>query len=382
MQNHHYDFIIVGSGLAGLQLALAFSKDNFFKDKTIALIDKSSKSKNDKTWCYWEKGKGKWDHLIHAAWNKGAFISNHKNLALKLSPYTYKMLRSIDFYNDVKYQLKAHNSIKFIQDCVTSVEETETEVQVIGEQQIYTATHVFDSRIPEDFFKESKKTIKIHQHFKGWMIETSTPQFNPEQFIMMDYRLKWKNSTSFTYVLPISPTKAFVEYTFFTPFTTEEDVYDEQLKSYIKKYLQVKEYKITEMEMGNIPMTNFPFHKYHSNKITKIGTGGGWVKPSTGYSFKHTEKKVQRILQNLKEKNSPSNGIFNKKFYYYDKVFLKVLEKENEKGEWLFEQFYSKNSIQDIFKYLDEETNFSEDLKIMGTLYSSAFIKAFFKSLN
>ncbi|PZW39788.1 lycopene beta-cyclase [Mesonia algae] len=382
MQNHHYDFIIVGSGLAGLQLALAFSKDNFFKDKSIALIDESSKSKNDKTWCYWEKGKGKWDHLIHATWNKGAFISNHKNLALKLSPYTYKMLRSIDFYNDAKSQLKAHNSIKFIQDCVTSVEENETEVQVIGEQQIYTATHVFDSRIPEDFFKENKKTIKIHQHFKGWMIETSTPQFNPKQFIMMDYRLKWKNSTSFTYVLPISPTKAFVEYTFFTPFTTEEDVYDEQLKSYIKKYLNLKDYRITETEMGNIPMTNFPFHKYHSNKITKIGTGGGWVKPSTGYSFKHTEKKVKRILQNFKEKKSPSNEIFNKKFYYYDKVFLKVIEKENEKGEWLFEQFYSKNSIQDIFKYLDEETNFSEDLRIMGTLYSSAFIKAFFKSLN
>lgn len=382
MQNHHYDFIIVGSGLAGLQLALAFSKDNFFKDKSIALIDKSLKSKNDKTWCYWEKGRGKWDHLIHASWNKGAFISNHKNLALKLSPYTYKMLRSIDFYNDAKSQLKAHNSIKFIQDCVTSMEENETEVQVIGEQQTYTATHVFDSRIPEDFFKESKKIIKIHQHFKGWMIETSKPQFNPEQFIMMDYRLKWKNSTSFTYVLPISPTKAFVEYTFFTPFTTEEDVYDEQLKSYIEKYLQVKEYKITETEMGNIPMTNFPFHKYHSNKITKIGTGGGWVKPSTGYSFKHTEKKVQRILHNLKENKSPSNGILNKKFYYYDKVFLKVLEKENEKGEWLFEQFYGKNSIQDIFKYLDEETNFSEDLRIMGTLYSSAFIKAFFTSLN
>ena len=382
MQNHHYDFIIVGSGLAGLQLALAFSKDNFFKDKSIALIDKSSKSKNDKTWCYWEKGRGNWDHLIHASWNKGAFISNHKNLALKLSPYTYKMLRSIDFYSDTKSQLKAHNSIKFIQDGVTSVEENETEVQVIGEQQIYTATHVFDSRIPEDFFKESKKTIQIHQHFKGWMIETSTPQFNPEQFIMMDYKLKWKNSTSFTYVLPISPTKAFVEYTFFTPFTTEEGVYDEQLKRYIKKYLKLKDYRITETEMGNIPMTNFPFHKYHSNKITKIGTGGGWVKPSTGYSFKHTEKKVQRILQNLKEKKSPSNGIFNKKFYYYDKVFLKVLEKENEKGEWLFNQFYSKNSIQDIFKYLDEETKFSEDLKIMGTLYSSAFIKAFFKSLN
>ena len=35
-----YDYIIIGNGLAGFQLALALSKDSFFNDKQIALIDK------------------------------------------------------------------------------------------------------------------------------------------------------------------------------------------------------------------------------------------------------------------------------------------------------------------------------------------------------
>jgi len=382
MQDHHYDFVIVGSGLAGLQLALALSEEAFFADKKIALVDKCSKSTNDKTWCFWEEGKGKWDSLIHQSWKKGFFISDQRHISLDLSPYTYKMIKSIDFYNYAKRQLKSHNSIYFIKDTITSLEENKSTVLAIGEVQTYTASHVFDSRIPTDFFESDNKTVKIHQHFKGWMIETETRQFNPEAFTMMDYRLKWKNSTSFTYILPISTTKAFIEYTFFTPFTVEENVYDKQLKDYIDNYLKLKDYKITEIEMGDIPMTNFPFNKYHTDKITKIGTGAGWVKPSTGYSFKHTEKKVKRILQNLKEGKIPSKNTLNKKFYYYDKVFLKVLEQENEKGEWVFEQFYHKNDIQDIFKYLDEETNLFQDLKIMGSLYSSTFIKAFFKSLH
>jgi len=54
-QTYHYG--IIGAGLAGLQLALAFSKDPFFKHKKIVLIDPSPKTINDKTWCFWEKGR-------------------------------------------------------------------------------------------------------------------------------------------------------------------------------------------------------------------------------------------------------------------------------------------------------------------------------------
>ena len=54
---------------------------------------------------------------------------------------------------------------------------------------------------------------------------------------------------------------------------------------------------------------------------------------------------------------------------------------ENEKGEWIFERFYSKNSIEAMFKFLDEESSLIEELKIMKSLFSLAFIKAFFKTL-
>ena len=55
MSQKHYDYIIVGNGLAGLQLALAFAKDSYFNDKSIALIDASTKTENDKTWSFGNK---------------------------------------------------------------------------------------------------------------------------------------------------------------------------------------------------------------------------------------------------------------------------------------------------------------------------------------
>ena len=51
----------------------------------------------------------------------------------------------------------------------------------------------------------------------------------------MDYRIRDKNKTAFTYVLPITKNKALVEYTYFTPKLVDTKEYDRNLSIYIKK---------------------------------------------------------------------------------------------------------------------------------------------------
>ena len=197
----------------------------------------------------------------------------------------------------------------------------------------------------------------------------------------MDYRLKDGNQTTFMYVLPFSSKEALVEFTYFTENIVEESTYDSFLEQYIKNYLNITEYKIEETEIGQIPMTTFPFYKYNTKNITKIGTAGGWVKPSSGYSFKITQYKVAKIVSNLKQDKLPSEGLFKKKYRFYDKVFLQVLKDENHKGEFIFEKFYRKNSPKTMFKFLDEASSLFEDIKVMLSLFTFSFIKAFFKTL-
>ncbi|TYB80095.1 lycopene cyclase [Bizionia saleffrena] len=380
MVTNHFDYIIVGNGLAGFQLALALSNDPYFKNKQIAIIDKNPKTTNDKTWCYWEKGVGKWDHLITKSWKTAHFFSSNKALKLHLEPYTYKMLESIHFYNDARRVLSKNENIHSILEAVISVEE-QSKITVITSEANYTATHVFDSRITTDFKAQKDSYISIAQHFKGWTIETETAVFDTKAFTMMDYRIKHNNQTTFTYVLPITPKKALIEFTYFTPELVADNVYDIFLKRYISEILNINNYTVTEVEKGIIPMTNFPFKSYSTSNVTKIGTAGGWVKGSTGYSFKHTEKKVHQIIENLKANRLPSAHLFQEKYGFYDKVFLKVLQDNNEMGEWIFEQFYAKNPVQTMFQFLDEESSFKEEFKVMKSLFSIAFIKAFFKTL-
>ncbi|WP_435413177.1 lycopene cyclase family protein [Psychroserpens mesophilus] len=379
-ESSHFDYIIIGNGLAGLQLALKLSEDTFFSTKTIALIDPSEKNTNDKTWSFWEKESSQWDSIISKSWNKASVLTSEKDIQLDLKPYNYNTIKALDFYKYAKTKLQTKDNIHFIIESVVSVEENE-DVLVTTNNSTYSASHVFDSRVPEEFSIQNNKSISIIQHFKGWIIKTENNCFNDSKVIMMDYRLKDGNQTTFMYVLPFSTTEALVEFTYFTENVVEEHIYDNFIKTYIKDYLKIDTYTILETEQGQIPMSNFDFSKFNSNKITKIGTGGGWVKGSTGYSFKHTEKKVSKIIENLKANQRPSRNLFKQKFKFYDKVFLKVLKDENHKGEWIFKQFYGKNSIQTMFRFLDEESTLFEELKIMWSLFSWSFIKAFFKTL-
>ena len=374
LSTNHFDYIIIGNGLAGLQLALEFSNDTFFDDKQFALIDVSNKTKNDKTWCFWEEGSGKWDHIVFKSWSAAQFYSSNKTLNLDLNPYKYKMIRSSDFYQDAKARLSKKENFHFIVDKVTQVEEKEI-VHITTKNHTYSANHVFDSRISDSFFNKEDNYTRINQHFKGWIIETKSDVFNPENFTMMDYRLKDGKQTTFTYVLPFSTKKALVEFTYFTEHIVDDKTYDTFLKQYLSNFLKIEEYEVLEVETGNIPMTDFPFENESSKHITKIGTAAGWVKGSTGYSFKHTEKKVSKIIENLKFNFRTTKDLNNKKHQFYDAIFLKVLKDENDKGEWIFEQFYSKNSVETMFKFLDEDSSFFEELKIMQSLFSFSFLK-------
>ena len=375
MLGPRYFYVIIGGGLAGLQLARQLSRDVFFKGKKIAIID-SDFSMPVKTWCFWEKGKGKWDDLLTKSWNKGKFISSEENIDLQLSPYTYKMIKAKDYHQKLQDEIEESGDIEFITDEIRKIDPVTMKAK--GLKKSYGATHFFDSRVDPSYL-ESKKHTTIFQHFKGWEVETEKPVFTPDSFTMMDYRIKYPDATAFTYILPFTEKKALVEYTFFSPFLTEDKVYDEMLQQYFEKILKTKDFKIKSTETGVIPMTDFPFDKANTEQITKIGTGGGWVKPSTGYSFKNTEKRIGKIIENIKSGKLPGENLINNKFRKYDAIFLDVLAQNNQKGEEIFTKFYNKNSPQDIFRYLDEETSVSEDLKIMLSLYSFDFVTSFFR---
>ena len=198
---------------------------------------------------------------------------------------------------------------------------------------------------------------------------------------MMDYRVQWKTDTSFAYVLPFSPTFALVEFTLFNEALIQDADYEEKLKAYISSYLKISNYTIKEVEKGSIPMSDYPFYSHHSDTITKIGTAGGWVRPSSGYSFKNAERYAQKIVENIKKGRAPHKKIARSRFRLYDAIFLRVLKERNDLGSEIFQTLYTKHQAKTLFRFLDEESTVPEDIKIMFSLNKPIFQRALLKSV-
>ncbi len=373
MDETKFDYAIVGVGAAGLQLVLKMISDDFFAEKSILLLDKDEKVTNDRTWCFWEEGETLWDQLATQTWRNGLFYNQDKTITFDLAPYRYKMVRSADFYAYAKAEISKAKNVEWVKAEVAEINGQ----QILTAVGTYKASHIFDSRIPGAFDEKKDKYHSLIQHFKGWFIQTEQPIFDNDTFTMMDFRLKWKDSTSFTYVLPLSENQALVEFTLFNHRLLPDNEYDDYLKSYMEKYLKNSDYTIKEVEQGQIPMSDYPFHKHHSTYITKIGTAGGWVRPSSGYSFKNADRYSSMMIENIKKGNRPENGIATSRFRTYDSIFLNVLASRNDLGEEIFTRLYTKPKIQSVFRFLDERSSFFEDLRVMFSLNGPQFWKAF-----
>lgn len=375
-----FDYIIIGGGLSGLHLTNCFVDDEYFNDYSFLIIDRKMSKKEDHYFSFWEKGNGKWDKLLKQKWNKGDFFSGSEKVEMDFSDYNYKTLSSSKFNQYVKRKIKNKKNFKFINDTVLKIREHNNKLIVVGNKRNYKSKHIFDSRLLSDINKEIKKYTYLKQHFLGWVIKTDEKKFNKNSFVFMDYRIRDKNNTAFTYVLPFKKNEALIEYTYFSKEKCDREVYEGYIKEYLRKYYNLENYNIIKSEHGIIPMTTYPFYKGSTKNITKIGTAGGWVKPSTGYSFKNCEKYSLRILDNIKERKD-LRIIPKRKYYFLDKILLGVLSKYNHRGETIFYRMIKRNSTKKVLEFLDEESKLLDIVKIIISMRSIYFVQVFIKSL-
>lgn len=374
-----YDFIIAGSGAAGLMLAYRMSQDSFFDDKKILLIDKFVKNTNDRTWCFWQEGAGEWDHIISKSWPKIFFGSQKFTKDIDLGQYNYKMLRSSDFYNFIYNILKDKSNFEFATNGINHITEKENLVHLHSDDTIFVGKKVFNSIFDPSIIATLPEFPYLKQHFIGWFVKTEIPVFDDTKATFMDFTVDQKGNTRFMYVLPTTPYEALVEYTLFSEHLLNKAEYESEIKQYLSK-LGISDYIITETEMGDIPMTSYPFERHNTSNLLHIGSAGGWTKASTGYTFASTTRKTKELINFLKKESDFTRFHHRSRYWYYDLIFLDVLYRNNEAGSYVFSSIFRNNSLKKIFQFLDESGTLMEDVKIMlrtrpmGLFTVSAFL--------
>ena len=370
-----YDYIFSGAGLAALMTVYRMVVSEKFKGKTILLIDQDLKKSNDRTWCFWEKPQGEFNHLVAQKWKSALFADENHRRILNLNPYEYQMIRGLDFYDFVFETILKSPTVTFLNEKVISFHDDGIAVQVTTENSKLSGSKLFNSIFnPEKIVRQTEYPL-LQQHFIGWFIKTKEPVFHPEIATFMDFSVEQKGNTRFMYVLPTSENEALIEYTLFSKDLLAQSEYENEIQSYIQN-LGVTQHEIVDKESGNIPMTSYKFWEENTKNIINIGSAGGWTKASTGYTFKNTTKKSKELVTFLQSKTDFTTFHKTNKFWFYDLLLLDILSDKNQLGSSIFASMFRKGNPTVIFKFLDEETSFAEDLKVIWRCPKGLFITA------
>lgn len=376
----NFDYIIVGGGASGLMMAYRMSRDAYFNDKSILILDQVKKSSNDRTWCFWEKDKGDWDNILNHSWKDIIFKGDNGAMQASIAPYVYKMIKSSDFYQKVWKTISTKQNIQFSAENVVKIQQDEGLGVVFTIENKYHSKKIMNSILFTKVYQKQQKYPVLQQHFVGYFVKTKEPVFTTKAATFMDFTIPQEGNTRFMYVLPYAENEALFEYTLFSKELLEYTTYTNAIKAYLEDK-NITDYEIIEKEQGAIPMTSYKFWNSNSDNIIQIGTAGGWSKASTGFTFKNIDKKTRHLINHLKKETSLKSFQKTNRFWFYDLLLLDILSKHNAKGVSVFSRMFKKLSPKLILKFLDEETTFIEELKIFSNMQIRLFSKALIKRL-
>jgi lycopene beta-cyclase len=330
-----YDYIFCGFGLSALVVLEELFDAGLDDGKNILIIDPQSDSKNDKTWCFWEQGAGKWDFALAKVWTRALFKNDTDSKDCLSDGMVYKMLDSQKLFGYMHSKIANKSNIKVCYEKVLAVNQHNQNAAVVTGENNYIGKQIFSSIYDKSGVAQSKHPLLL-QHFLGWYVKVSQSPFASDTAILMDFAIAQKESTRFMYVLPLSDEEFLIEFTLFSPELLRESAYELELKAYLEK-CGITHYEITKKETGIIPMTTFPFWRRNTANILHIGSAGGWTKSSTGYTFNNARTKAKRLIDFLKN-DTVDFRQFHKtnRFYWYDRLFVDVLFWNNSIGYQLF----------------------------------------------
>lgn len=369
-----YDIIIAGGGCAGLSLLDRFLNDQNLSTKSILVVDKQDYQVNDKTWCFWEKGTPWYSSLVTKCWEQINFADQNGVISGLATPFRYHMIRSIDFYHHILDRVKAFPNVKLINGWISEIGETKESGYIVVDGKRFEGHSVFNSFYG---YEQREPTFSLNQHFKGYVIQTTSPVFKNQGMYLMDFRIPQIEGPSFMYVLPLSDHKALIECTYFSESPFHESVYQAQINRYLEEVWNLTSYEIVEEEYGVIPMKDATYEEKVGSRIINLGAISGAVKPTTGYAFKNIQRRCDYIVNQLTTNKHRAYPAYNpKRFRFYDKLLLYLMTTEKAKSSSIFSTLFRKNSLPIILKFLDEQTNILEEMMLFLTLPKRRFLKA------
>ena len=375
-----FDLIIIGAGCAGLSLGMQLASLHAQAPKTL-LLEPRLAYENDRTWCFWGDEQTPFAMLARYSWERIS-VNNGVNRALVDCATTpYRLLAAADFYTQALQAIACNTALDLKTGMSLTAEPRLTQsgwhLQTNGGS--FSAKAIVDTR-PRPTHQMSDTTL--WQSFLGCELEFQEPRFDPTSAQLMDFYEANEAFVGFNYVLPLSATRALVEFTVFASRVYDQAELLSYLENHIAKLAGAKPYQRLRTEYGLIPMglsqpENAVKPVEQRSSYVRVGLTAGAARPATGYAFQRIQRwalECKRSLQinGLPIGHPPDSFVIRQ----MDAIFLTVLRNRPELGPELFMRLFSKVSSEKLIRFLSDQGRVPDYLAVILALPPGPFIKS------
>ena len=373
------DLLIVGGGCAGLSLAMHLAQHPQRAPNTL-ILEQRQHYENDKTWCFWGDDETPFATLAAHQW-RAVKVSHAGRVArLDCSATAYRMLASEQFYAAAvtalfgapKLQLQMQTSLL-------------SEAKFKAGRWHFQSTHgplsaamVVDTR---PVAPSASAGAVLWQSFYGHEIDCSEPVFEPGCVELMDFSSASSARVAFSYVLPMSPTRALVEFTVFAPQPFSAAALSAELNAAVAQRVKGAAFTLRRSEQGVLPMgltqpKALAGQPEQASTYVRAGLFAGAARPATGYAFQRIQRWAADCAAQLAGGgppigHRPDAGLLA----WMDNLFLQLIQRRPELAPSLFVDLFARVGSPRLIRFLSDRGRLADYAAMILALPCRPFVQ-------
>jgi lycopene beta-cyclase len=222
----------------------------------------------------------------------------------------------------------------------------------------------------------------LWQSFFGHEIETSDPVFDPAIADLMDFPEISDHRIAFIYVLPLTATRALVEYTVFAESPLPAPALQKGLDAALENRTRGSAYRTVRSEYGCIPMGGAAAQAAVTGadpSRVHAGLSAGAARPATGYAFQRLQRWGAQCAQALVTTGLPvpqaPDRLISRAM---DRLFLQVLRAQPALAPALFSALFADVDSRRLIRFLSDDGSLRDHAAVIAALPAGPFVKHLF----
>jgi lycopene beta-cyclase len=376
------ELLILGGGCAGLSLAMQLAQRGQHAPTTL-ILEQRVCYENDRTWCFWGDAKTPFAPLAAHQWQTFKVVSAGQERRIDCSATPYRMLTAEQFYNAATLALMAvpQMRLKMASSVNSEPQLRQGRWHFETPDGAFSAASVVDTRPQRPLAQDS---TLLWQSFYGLEIECSQPVFEPSCVELMNFSAATSERVAFTYVLPLSSTRALVEFTVFAVAPFASDALALDLQSAIAERVKGATFTVLRSEHGVLPMglAGPPATGLNVDPAyVRVGLFAGAARPATGYAFQRIQWWAAKCGREIANGRLPISHPQEPALRgWMDTLFLNVIRRQPELAPQLFMALFSGVASQRVIRFLGESGRLSDFVAMVWALPYKPFLRQLFSS--